>query len=73
MPSIEGVDDDVPSKGYGVYGESNRGNSAVYGVSDNGEAVVGKSLHAKGIHGSSSNDDGVFGQRRQRQWCVWHK
>lgn len=62
MPSIEGVDDDVPSKGYGVYGESRRGNFAVYGVSDNGEAVVGKSLHARGVHGSSSDHDGVFGQ-----------
>ncbi len=38
MPSIEGVDDDAPSKGFGVYGESNKGNFAVYGVSDNGDA-----------------------------------
>ena len=61
MPSIDGIDDDNPPKGYGVYGETQTGAFAIYGVNDKRDAVVGKSLHGKGMHGSSSDRDGVFG------------
>ena len=73
MPSVEGVDDDVPRKGYGVYGESHSGGFAVYGVSDNQNAVVGKSLHATGVHGEAGRPRRCFWPKRQWQWCVWPK
>src|SRR5215211_1912883 len=50
MPSLEGIDDNVPPTGYGVHGESN-----------NGDGVVGESDTSFGVHGKSNNGDGVSG------------
>ena len=41
MPSVEGVDNDVPQKGYGVSGRSDSG-FGVYGDSVSGNGVYAK-------------------------------
>jgi hypothetical protein len=51
MPSVEGIDDDSPPTGYGVYGKSN-----------NSDGVVGESDTSFGVHGKSNNGDGVVGE-----------
>jgi hypothetical protein len=51
MPSLEGIDDNVPPTGYGVYGKSN-----------NSDGVVGESDTSFGVHGKSNNSDGVYGE-----------
>ena len=51
MPSVEGIDDNVPPTGYGVYGKSN-----------NSDGVVGESDTSFGVHGKSNNGDGVVGE-----------
>ena len=51
MPSLEGIDDNVPPTGYGVYGKSN-----------NSDGVVGESDTSFGVHGKSNNSDGVVGE-----------
>jgi hypothetical protein len=55
MPSVEGVDDNVPPTGYGVSGLSNNGDG-VYGESRSG------SRDAAGVYGYSGNTCGVYGQ-----------
>jgi hypothetical protein len=61
MPSIEGVDDNVPPKGYGVYGQSIRGSYGVGGFSNTGYGVIGDSRENYGIWGESVRSAGVFG------------
>jgi hypothetical protein len=51
MPSLEGIDDNVPPTGYGVHGKSN-----------NSDGVVGESDTSFGVHGKSNNSDGVVGE-----------
>jgi hypothetical protein len=73
MPSVEGVDDNVPPTGYGVRGSSNRGgvgvlgrsnNIGVQGVSDSGQAVYGYSPSGTGITGDSWSGTSVHGFSR---------
>jgi hypothetical protein len=69
MPSVEGVDDDSPSRGFGVFGRSDRSygvrgysNSiAVYGRSSNSYGVLGQSQNRPGVAGGSENAAGVAG------------
>ena len=51
MPSVEGIDDNVPPTGYGVHGKSN-----------NSDGVVGESDTSFGVHGKSNTGDGVVGE-----------
>jgi hypothetical protein len=64
MPSVEGVDDDSPAKGYGLHGKSEH-RDGVYGESDGiegmGFGVHGKSDSAIGVYGESKNVIGVHG------------
>jgi hypothetical protein len=64
MPSVEGVDDNVPPKNYGVNGLSQRGGYGIIGFSDYSIGVYGVSrgvsLSASGVFGSSENI-GVYG------------
>jgi hypothetical protein len=73
MPSVEGVDDNVPPTGYGMRGRSDRGDgvvgstnssdkSGVYGQSDTSYGVYGSSLSGDGVCGYSISRYGVFGQ-----------
>jgi hypothetical protein len=55
MPSLEGIDDNVPPTGYGVSGLSNNGDGVV------GESRSG-SRDAAGVYGYSGNTCGVYGQ-----------
>jgi hypothetical protein len=70
MPSVEGVDDNSPPRGFGVLGRSNthvgvvgRGNNAtgVIGSGFNGDGVVGYSNTRIGVRGESNNAEGVYG------------
>jgi hypothetical protein len=67
MPSLEGIDDDSPPTGYGVYGTSNTG-SGVIGKSNTGSGVIGESQSesrdAAGVSGFGLSDNtcGVYGQ-----------
>jgi hypothetical protein len=56
MPSVEGIDDNVPPTGYGVRGQSNIG----------GTGVVGQSSSSYGVAGISNNSDGVYGHTNGR-------
>jgi hypothetical protein len=70
MPSVEGVDDNVPPRGYGVRGRSNFSHG-VFGYSGAGYGVAGQSDSNVGVVGWSRNgnagvigrspDTGVFG------------
>jgi hypothetical protein len=75
MPSLEGIDDNVPPTGYGVsglsnngdgvYGESrsgSRGAAGVYGYSDNTCGVYGQSDSNVGVYGTSNAGYGVLGE-----------
>jgi hypothetical protein len=62
MPSVEGVDDNVPPTGHGVRGRSNRGGSGVLGLSDNGFGVFGESNSGYGVFGSSGSGYGVYAE-----------
>jgi hypothetical protein len=55
MPSVEGDDNDVPAKGYGVSGRSDR-SAGVLGGSHDGFGVVGVSGNWAGLYGESSYD-----------------
>jgi hypothetical protein len=55
MPSVEGDDNDVPAKGYGVSGRSDR-SAGVLGGSHGGFGVVGVSGNWAGLYGESSYD-----------------
>jgi hypothetical protein len=50
MPSVEGDDNDVPAKGYGVSGRSDR-SAGVLGGSHDGFGVVGVSGNWAGLYG----------------------
>ena len=66
MPSLEGIDDNVPPTGYGVYGKSSNGDG-VYGESqsDSGNAAgvsgFGLSDNTCGVYGQSDSNVGVYG------------
>jgi hypothetical protein len=63
MPSVEGVDDDVLPRGFGVRGKSSRQRgTGVKGESDNGHGVFGESENRFGVFGHSSTGSGVHGQ-----------
>ena len=55
MPSVEGDDNDVPAKGYGVSGRSDR-SAGVLGGSHDGFGVVGVSGNWAGLYCNSSYD-----------------
>jgi hypothetical protein len=55
MPSVEGIDDNVPPTGYGVHGKSN-----------NSDGVVGESDTSFGVHGKSNTGDGVVGESQSQ-------
>jgi hypothetical protein len=71
MPSVEGVDDNLPSRGFGVHGESWRAgygvrgfslaNHGVSGQSDSRYGVFGRSYGSYGVYGHSDNSIGVCG------------
>jgi hypothetical protein len=60
MPSVEGVDDNSPPRGFGVLGRSNT-HVGVVGRSNNATGVYGESNNAAGVHGESNNRLGVSG------------
>jgi hypothetical protein len=77
MPSLEGIDDNVPPTGYGVRGYSNNGDGVVgesqsgsrdaagvsgFGLSDNTCGVYGQSDSNVGVYGTSNAGYGVLGQ-----------
>jgi hypothetical protein len=77
MPSVEGIDDNVPPTGYGVYGKSNTGSGVVgesqsesrnaagvsgFGLSYNACGVYGQSDSQVGVYGTSNAGDGLLGQ-----------
>jgi hypothetical protein len=77
MPSLEGIDDDAPPTGYGVYGKSNNGDGVVgesqsgsrdaagvsgFGLSDNTYGVYGQSDSNVGVYGTSNAGYGLLGQ-----------
>ncbi|HET6807973.1 MAG TPA: hypothetical protein VFH28_02845 [Nitrososphaera sp.] len=67
MPSVEGIDDNVPPTGYGVYGESqsDSGNAAGvsgFGLSDNTYGVYGQSDSNVGVYGTSNAGYGLLGR-----------
>jgi hypothetical protein len=70
MPSVEGVDDDVPPRGFGVYGHSSnhlgvQGTSnidiGVQGIGYTGIGVYGGSDSGLGVSGRSNSSNGVDG------------
>ena len=61
MPSVEGVDNDVPQKGYGVSGKSNSG-AGVTGNSQKSPGVAGNSKDGFGVVGMSGNWAGLYGE-----------
>jgi hypothetical protein len=61
MPSVEGVDDNVPPRGFGVSGRSYNW-AGVYGISNNGSGVAGESNRGYGVYGYSYNWSGVYGE-----------
>jgi hypothetical protein len=60
MPSIEGVDDNVPPRGFGVLGRSNT-HVGVVGRSNNATGVIGSGFNGDGVVGVSENRIGVSG------------
>jgi hypothetical protein len=60
MPSVEGVDDNVPRTGYGVSGRSDSG-YGVWATSSNSIAVRGDSPSMLGVLGQSTGGTGVYG------------
>jgi hypothetical protein len=62
MPSVQGVDDDRPRKGYGVSGRSTTGGYGVRGESDSNEGVHGRSTTGRGVAGYCRNAEGVYGE-----------
>jgi hypothetical protein len=48
MPSVEGVDDNVPPTGYGVHGRSSN-RYGVYGISNSSRGVFGFSGSGPGV------------------------
>jgi hypothetical protein len=77
MPSVEGIDDNVPPTGYGVYGKSNDSDGVVgesqsesrdaagvsgFGLSDNACGVYGQSDSNVGVYGTSNTSYGLLGQ-----------
>jgi hypothetical protein len=63
MPSVEGVDDNVPPEGYGVYGRSTRGGYGVRGYSNNSQGVIGLSGSHIGVDGYSDTGTEGIGVR----------
>ena len=61
MPSVEGVDNDVPQKGYGVSGKSDSG-AGVAGNSQKSPGVAGSSRDGFGVVGMSGNWAGLYGE-----------
>ena len=61
MPSVEGVDNDVPQKGYGVSGKSDTG-AGVVGNSQKSPGVAGNSRDGFGVVGVSGNWAGLYGE-----------
>ena len=61
MPSVEGVDNDVPQKGYGVSGKSDSG-AGVAGNSQKSPGVAGNSKDGFGVVGVSGNWAGLYGE-----------
>lgn len=70
MPSVDGVDDNVPPTGFGVRGRSNSSRGVygysssgpgVYGDSGSGYGVVGGSRFSVGVRGFSNTGEGVYG------------
>ena len=61
MPSVEGVDNDVPQKGYGVSGKSDSG-AGVTGNSQKSPGVAGNSKDGFGVVGFSGNWAGLYGE-----------
>ena len=60
MPSVEGIDDNVPPRGYGMFGRS-PSRMGVVGDSDSGYGVFGRSLSGEGVSGGSFRSIGVIG------------
>ena len=75
MPSLEGIDDNVPPTGYGVYGKSNTGSGVIgesqsesrdaagvsgFGLSDNTCGVYGQSSGAYGVYAFSNTSYGLY-------------
>ena len=62
MPSVEGVDDDSPAKGYGVRGKSDDA-VGVRGESDiGGYGVFGKSIAVVDEDTGIAKGEGVYGE-----------
>jgi hypothetical protein len=61
MPSVEGVDDNMPPTGYGVRGKCSNSGNGVYGTAISGTGVAGDSYSGVGVVGFSYSDWGVFG------------
>ena len=72
MPSVPGVDDNVPPTGYGVYGRSNRGGYGVVAES-NSVAVNGTSVQDIGVRGHSDSSYGVSGSSSLPRRSLWLK
>jgi hypothetical protein len=63
MPSLLGIDDDVPPKCYGVYGRSDKKEGVgVIGSSRSGGGVEGESSIGPGVYGFSKRGQGVIGK-----------
>jgi hypothetical protein len=69
MPSVEGVDDDAPPRGFGVIGRNTREWSPELGYSigviseaDTNVGVHGRSIGAPGVLGDSEKNVGVMGR-----------
>jgi hypothetical protein len=66
MPSLLGIDDNVPPKCYGVYGRSdNEEGVGVIGSSRSGGGVEGESSTGPGVYGFSKRGQGVIGKSNE--------
>ena len=66
MPSLLGIDDDVPPKCYGMYGRSdNEEGVGVIGSSRSGGGVEGESSTGPGVYGFSERGQGVIGKSNE--------
>ena len=77
MPSLEGVDDNAPARGFGVRGRSARDRSpqlgesiGLDGYSKYSAGVSGKGATI-GVGGLSYRGIGVRGHQLLRHWCTW--